>query len=148
MVVETKTLVKLGNDCLDNQHIISFVLTKLNLTSICIHVDSSENIKKHYQRSLSAEKKINETTSIIKNSEKIRNDLLTIFDRLSSKENSSLEKLQQITVPDIQILNKKVNIHDGVIEVFVVSAFHTNTFNCISCLAFYFLFILYKCVNI
>ncbi|XP_041578157.1 laminin subunit beta-4 [Vulpes lagopus] len=71
-------------------------------------VDSSENIKKHYQRSLSAEKKINETTSIIKNSEKIRSDLLTIFDRLSSKENSSLEKLQQITVPDIQILNKKV----------------------------------------
>uniref|UniRef100_A0A7N5K8M0 Laminin subunit beta 4 n=1 Tax=Ailuropoda melanoleuca TaxID=9646 RepID=A0A7N5K8M0_AILME len=71
-------------------------------------MDSSENIKKHYQRSSSAEKKSNETTSIIKNSEKTRNDSLTIFDTLASKQNLSLEKLKQITVPDIQILNEKV----------------------------------------
>ncbi|KAF3819019.1 hypothetical protein GH733_013169 [Mirounga leonina] len=71
-------------------------------------MDYSENIKKHYQRSSSAEKKSSETTSIIKNSEKNRNDLLTIFDTLTSKQNLSLEKLKQITVPDIQILNEKV----------------------------------------
>nr|XP_025728478.1 laminin subunit beta-4-like [Callorhinus ursinus] len=71
-------------------------------------MDYSENIKKHYQRSSSAEKKSSETTSIIKNSEKTRNDLLTIFDMLTSKQNLSLEELKQITLPDIQILNEKV----------------------------------------
>uniref|UniRef100_A0A452UH64 Laminin subunit beta 4 n=1 Tax=Ursus maritimus TaxID=29073 RepID=A0A452UH64_URSMA len=70
--------------------------------------DSSENIRKHYQRSSSAEKKSNETASIIKHSEKTRNDLLPIFDTLASKQNLSLKKLKQITVPDIQILNEKV----------------------------------------
>lgn len=108
------------------------------LTSICINVDSSENIKKHYQRSSSAEKKSNETTSIIKNSEKTRNDSLTIFDTLASKQNLSLEKLKQITVPDIQILNEKVNIHNGVVKAVVISAWYTNLFNCISCFALYF----------
>ncbi|KAF6301811.1 laminin subunit beta 4 [Rhinolophus ferrumequinum] len=71
-------------------------------------VDSSENIKKYYQRSSSAEKKTNGTTSIINNSEKTRNDLLTILDTLTSKENSSLEKLKQIKIPDIQMLKQKV----------------------------------------
>ncbi|XP_040328880.1 laminin subunit beta-4 [Herpailurus yagouaroundi] len=71
-------------------------------------MDPSETIKKHYQRSSSAEKKVTETTSIIKNSEKTRNDLHSMFDTLSSKENLSLEKLKQITVPDIQILVEKV----------------------------------------
>uniref|UniRef100_M3Z3G3 Laminin subunit beta 4 n=1 Tax=Mustela putorius furo TaxID=9669 RepID=M3Z3G3_MUSPF len=70
--------------------------------------DSSEDIKRHYQTSSSAEKKSNETISIIKNSEKTRNDLLTIFDTLTSKQNSSLEKLKQIMVPDIQRLKEKV----------------------------------------
>ncbi|KAF5912271.1 hypothetical protein HPG69_013438, partial [Diceros bicornis minor] len=57
-------------------------------------MDSSENIKKYYQRSSSAEKEINETTSII--------------NTLASKENLSLEKLKQIKIPDIQMLNEKV----------------------------------------
>ncbi|KAB0394765.1 hypothetical protein E2I00_006734, partial [Balaenoptera physalus] len=59
-------------------------------------------------RALSAEKKTNETTSFIDNSEKNRNDLLTILDTLTSKENLSLEKLKQIKIPDIQILHEKV----------------------------------------
>ncbi|KAM5204002.1 laminin subunit beta-4-like, partial [Hipposideros larvatus] len=71
-------------------------------------VDSSENIKKSYQRSSSAEKKTNETASIINNSEKTRNDLLTILDTLTSKENLSLEKLKQIEIPDVQALKQKV----------------------------------------
>lgn len=81
------------------------------LTSIYVDVDFSENIKKYYHRSSSAEKRINETTSIINNSEKTRIDLLTLLDTLTSKENLSLEKLKQIEIPDIQILKEKVNIH-------------------------------------
>ena len=80
------------------------------LTSIC-NIDSSENIKKYYHRSSSAEKKINEITSTINNSEKNRIDLLNILDTLTSKENVSLEKLKQIKIPDMQILKEKVNIH-------------------------------------
>ncbi|TKC35705.1 hypothetical protein EI555_014030, partial [Monodon monoceros] len=60
-------------------------------------------------RALSAEKKTNETTSIIDNSEKNRNDLLTILDTLTSKENLSLEKLKQIQIPDIQTLHEKLS---------------------------------------
>ncbi|XP_070280772.1 laminin subunit beta-4 [Myotis yumanensis] len=71
-------------------------------------MDFSENIKKYYHRSSSAEKRISETTSIINNSEKTRIDLLTILDTLTSKENLSLEKLKQIKIPDIQILKEKV----------------------------------------
>ncbi|KAM9077023.1 LOW QUALITY PROTEIN: laminin subunit beta-4 [Megaptera novaeangliae] len=70
-------------------------------------MDSSKNIKKYYQSS-SAEKKTNETTSIIE-TEKNRNDLLTILDTLTSKENLSLEKLKQIKIPDIQILHEKLS---------------------------------------
>ncbi|XP_035110000.1 laminin subunit beta-4 [Callithrix jacchus] len=71
-------------------------------------VDSSENIKKYYHISSSAEKKINETGSTINASANTRNDLLTILDTLTSKGNLSLEKLKQIKIPDIQILNEKV----------------------------------------
>ncbi|EPQ02873.1 Laminin subunit beta-4 [Myotis brandtii] len=71
-------------------------------------MDFSENIKKYYHRSSSAEKRISETTSIINISEKTRIDLLTVLDTLTSKENLSLEKLKQIKIPDIQILNEKV----------------------------------------
>ncbi|XP_008565583.1 PREDICTED: laminin subunit beta-4 [Galeopterus variegatus] len=71
-------------------------------------MDSSENIKKYYHISSSAEKKTNETSSIINNSENTRNGLLTILDTLTSKGNLSLEKLKQIKIPDIQILNEKV----------------------------------------
>nr|KAF6319658.1 laminin subunit beta 4 [Myotis myotis] len=71
-------------------------------------MDFSENIKKYYHRSSSAEKRISETTSITNNSEKTRIDLLTILDTLTSKENLSLEKLKQIKIPDIQILKEKV----------------------------------------
>lgn len=81
------------------------------LTSIYVDIDFLENIKKYYHRSSSAEKRMSETTSIINNSEKTRIDLLTILDTLTSKENLSLEKLKQITIPDIQILEEKVNIH-------------------------------------
>ncbi|XP_007943246.1 laminin subunit beta-4 [Orycteropus afer afer] len=71
-------------------------------------MDSSENIKKYYQISSSAEEKTNEITSIINNSESTRNDLLAILDRVTSTGNLSLEKLKQIKIPDIQILNEKV----------------------------------------
>ncbi|KAK2096444.1 Laminin subunit beta-4 [Saguinus oedipus] len=71
-------------------------------------VDSSENIKKYYHISSSAEKKINETGSTINASANTRNDLLTILDTLTSKGNLSLEKLKQIKIPNIQILNEKV----------------------------------------
>lgn len=81
------------------------------LISIYVDIDFSENIKKYYHRSSSAEKRISKTTSIINNSEKTRIDLLTILDTLTSKENLSLEKLKQIKIPDIQILKEKVNIH-------------------------------------
>ncbi|XP_057586299.1 laminin subunit beta-4 isoform X2 [Hippopotamus amphibius kiboko] len=70
-------------------------------------MDSSKNIKKYYQSSLSAEKNINEATSIVNNSEKSRNDLLNILDTLTSKENLSLEKLKQVKIPDAQILHEK-----------------------------------------
>lgn len=70
--------------------------------------DFSKDIKKYYQSSLSTEKKINETTSIINNSKSTRNDLLSILDTLTSKEDLSLEKLQQIKIPNIQILQEKV----------------------------------------
>uniref|UniRef100_A0A2K6GEB6 Laminin subunit beta 4 n=1 Tax=Propithecus coquereli TaxID=379532 RepID=A0A2K6GEB6_PROCO len=62
-------------------------------------VDSSENIKKYYHISLSAEKKTNETSSIINNSENTRNDSLTILDTLTSKGNLSLEKLKRCGGP-------------------------------------------------
>ncbi|XP_058153148.1 laminin subunit beta-4 [Dasypus novemcinctus] len=71
-------------------------------------MDYSENIKKYYRISSSAEKKANVATSIINNSENTRSDLLTILDTLTSKGNLSLEKLKQIDLPDIQILNEKV----------------------------------------
>ncbi|XP_046526448.1 laminin subunit beta-4 isoform X1 [Equus quagga] len=71
-------------------------------------VDSLESIKKYYQSSSYAEKETNETTLIINNSEKTRNDLLTNLDTLTSKGNLSREKLKQIKIPDIQILNEKV----------------------------------------
>ncbi|KAK2499442.1 hypothetical protein MC885_018429, partial [Smutsia gigantea] len=78
-------------------------------------MDASENIKKYYQRSLSAEKKTNETTAIINNSEKTRWDLRTIVDTLTTTGNLSLEKLKQIRIPNSQILYEKVNIHDGTV---------------------------------
>ncbi|XP_077022718.1 laminin subunit beta-4 isoform X2 [Tamandua tetradactyla] len=71
-------------------------------------MDYSENIKKHYQISSSAEKKSKEATSILNNSENTRNALLTILHTLSEKGNMSLEKLKQIEIPSIQILNEKV----------------------------------------
>ncbi|XP_012576215.1 PREDICTED: laminin subunit beta-4 [Condylura cristata] len=67
-----------------------------------------ENIRNYHQRSSSTEKETNDTISIINNSQKIRNDLITIFDTLSSKGNLSLEKLKQIKIPDTQILHEKV----------------------------------------
>lgn len=107
-------------------------LQRIYLTLICVHVDSLESIKKYYQSSSYAEKETNETTLIINNSEKTRNDLLTNLDTLTSKGNLSREKLKQIKIPDIQILNEKVNIHYGVVKVFVVSTWYTDLFNCIS----------------
>ncbi|KAI4584857.1 hypothetical protein MJG53_006391 [Ovis ammon polii x Ovis aries] len=71
-------------------------------------MDFSKNIKKYYQSSLSTEKKTNETTSIINNSKNTKNDLLSILDILTSKEDLSLEKLKQIKMPNIQILQEKV----------------------------------------
>ncbi|KAF4020071.1 hypothetical protein G4228_011820 [Cervus hanglu yarkandensis] len=71
-------------------------------------INFSKDIKKYYQSSLSTEKKMNETTSIINNSKSTRNDLLSILDTLTSKEDLSLEKLQQIKIPNIQILQEKV----------------------------------------
>ncbi|KAB0376143.1 hypothetical protein FD755_012786 [Muntiacus reevesi] len=71
-------------------------------------MDFSKDIKKYYQSSLSTEKKINETTSLINNSKNTRNDLLSILDTLTSKEDLSLEKLQQIKIPNIQILQEKL----------------------------------------
>ncbi|XP_042540732.1 laminin subunit beta-4 [Dipodomys spectabilis] len=71
-------------------------------------IDSSENITKYYHISESAEKKTNETSSIINNSENTRNNLLTILDTVTSKEDLLLRKLEQIKVPDIQKLNEKV----------------------------------------
>ncbi|CAI9160312.1 unnamed protein product [Rangifer tarandus platyrhynchus] len=70
-------------------------------------MDFSKDIKKYYQSSLSTERKINETTPIINNSENTRNDLLIILDTLTSKD-LSLEKLQQIKIANIQILQEKV----------------------------------------
>ncbi|XP_039705052.1 laminin subunit beta-4 isoform X1 [Pteropus medius] len=103
-----ETIVKMRNEAdllLENLQEETDLLSSVRNASI---MDFSENIKKYYQRSLSAEKKTNETTSIISNSEKIRNDLLTILDTLTSKENLSLENLKQIKIPDIQILKEKV----------------------------------------
>ncbi|KAM9216772.1 LOW QUALITY PROTEIN: laminin subunit beta-4 [Dugong dugon] len=71
-------------------------------------LDSSENIKRYYQMSSSAEKRTDDTTSIINNSERTRNDLLTILDTTTSTGNLSLEKLKQMRILDIQILNEKV----------------------------------------
>ena len=93
---------------------------KIYLTSIRVDVDFSKDIKKYHQSSLSTEKKINETTSIINNSKNTRNDLLSILDTLTSKEDLSLEKLQQIKIPNIQILQEKVNSHDSIVKVSVV----------------------------
>ncbi|XP_069317964.1 laminin subunit beta-4 [Eulemur rufifrons] len=84
---------------------------EIDLQSIVLNasiVDSSENIKKYHHISSSAEKKTSETSSIINNSENTRNDSLTILDTLTSKGNLSLEKLKQIKIPGIQILNEKV----------------------------------------
>ncbi|ELK01304.1 Laminin subunit beta-4, partial [Pteropus alecto] len=103
-----ETIVKMRNEAdllLENLQEETDLLSSVRNTSI---MDFSENIKKYYQRSLSAEKKTNGTTSIISNSEKIRNDLLTILDTLTSKANLSLENLKQIKIPDIQILKEKV----------------------------------------
>ncbi|KAM9699005.1 LOW QUALITY PROTEIN: laminin subunit beta-4 [Dama dama] len=75
----------------------------------------SNDIKKYYQSSLPTEKKINEITSIINNSKNTMNDLLSILDTLTSKEDLSLEKLQQIKIPNIQILQEKMNIHDSIV---------------------------------
>ena len=93
---------------------------KIYLTSIGVDVDFSKNIKKYYQSSLSTEKKTNETTSIINNSQNTRNDFLRILDTLTSKEDLSLEKLKQIKIPNIQILQEKVNVHDSIVKVSVV----------------------------
>ena len=93
---------------------------KIYLTSIGVDVDFSKNIKKYYQSSLSTEKKTNETTSIINNSKNTRNDFLCILDTLTSKEDLSLEKLKQIKIPNIQILQEKVNVHDSIVKVSVV----------------------------
>ena len=93
---------------------------KIYLTSVGVDVDFSKNIKKYYQSSLSTEKKTNETTSIINNSKNTRNDFLHILDTLTSKEDLSLEKLKQIKIPNIQILQEKVNVHDSIVKVSVV----------------------------
>ncbi|XP_006882698.1 PREDICTED: laminin subunit beta-4 [Elephantulus edwardii] len=71
-------------------------------------MDASEDIKKYHQISTSAEKKINEAILIINISENTRNDSLHILDTVMSTGNISLEKLKQIKIPDIQILNEKV----------------------------------------
>lgn len=71
-------------------------------------MDSSESIKPYYESSLSAERKTNDTTAMTRHSEKTRNDFLTTLDTLTSKGNSTLEKLKQIKIPDIQILKEKV----------------------------------------
>lgn len=91
------------------------------LTSLCVDVDSSESIKLYYESSLSAEKKTNDTTAMTRHSEKTRNDFLTTLDTLTSKGNSTLEKLKQIKIPDIQILKEKVHIHHSKVNVLMVS---------------------------
>lgn len=101
---------------------------KLYLTSICVDVDFSENLNKYYQRSLSAEKKTKKTTCIINNSKKTRNDSLTLLDTLTSKEHLLLEKLKQNKIPAMQILKQKVNIHDRIVKMFVVSTWYTDPF--------------------
>lgn len=149
LVIETNTAVKLWNDYSDSRCVISFVFTKFIFPQLVLLVDSSENIKKYYQRSSSAEKKTNGTTSIINNSEKTRNDLLTILDTLTSKENSSLEKLKQIKIPDIQILKQKVNIRDGVVNNLWFFRGIQTALIVFSCLRFYFFFIFnlfHKCM--
>ncbi|KAJ8778657.1 hypothetical protein J1605_013334 [Eschrichtius robustus] len=59
------------------------------------------------------------------NSEKNRNDLLTILDTLTSKENLSLEKLKQIKIPDIQIWHEKESPNKLL--------FNIDTFSCQVC---------------
>uniref|UniRef100_A0A8D2JSJ1 Laminin subunit beta-1 n=1 Tax=Sciurus vulgaris TaxID=55149 RepID=A0A8D2JSJ1_SCIVU len=103
-----ETIVRMRNETdllLENvQENIDLQSSLLNAST----VDSLENIKKYYHISSAAEKKTNETGSIINNSENTRTSLLTILDTLTSKETLSLEKLKQIKIPDIQILNEKV----------------------------------------
>ncbi|XP_008828933.1 laminin subunit beta-4 [Nannospalax galili] len=70
-------------------------------------MDASENIKKFYNISTTAEMKTNESSSIVNNSENTRISSLTVLETLTSKENL-LEKLKQIKIPDIQVLNEKV----------------------------------------
>ncbi|XP_075413483.1 laminin subunit beta-4-like [Tenrec ecaudatus] len=62
---------------------------------------------KYFQMSFSAEKKSNETSSTLSNSENTRNDSLRILDAVTAAGNL-LEKLKQIKIPDIQTLNEKV----------------------------------------
>ncbi|XP_035866682.1 laminin subunit beta-4 isoform X1 [Phyllostomus discolor] len=103
-----ETIIKMMNE---SDHLLENLQEEIDLHSSAHNasiMDFSENIKKYYHRSSSAEKKISEITSIINNSEKTRIDLLNILDTLTSKENSSLEKLKQIKIPDIQILKEKV----------------------------------------
>ncbi|VTJ78438.1 Hypothetical predicted protein, partial [Marmota monax] len=104
----TETIVRMRNE---TDHLLENVQEKIDLQSSILNAsteDSLENIKKYYRISSSAEKKTNETGSIINNSVNTRTSLLTILDTLTSKENLPLEKLKQIKIPDIQILNEKV----------------------------------------
>ncbi|XP_006859338.1 PREDICTED: laminin subunit beta-4 [Chrysochloris asiatica] len=103
-----KTIVRLENEA---DLLLEELQEKTNLHST-VHnasiIDSSKNIKKYYQMSSSAEKETNDTSSVINNSESIRNDLLAILETVTSTGNRSLEKLKQIKIPDIQTLNEKV----------------------------------------
>ncbi|KAM5187288.1 laminin subunit beta-4 [Callospermophilus lateralis] len=104
----TETIVRMRNE---TDHLLENVQEKIDLQSSILNAsteDSLENIKKYYHISSSAEKKTNETSSIINNSVNTRTSLLTILDTLTSKENLSMEKLKQYKIPDIQILNEKV----------------------------------------
>ncbi|XP_073921097.1 laminin subunit beta-4 isoform X3 [Castor canadensis] len=80
---------------------------EIDLQPSVLNASIMETIKKCSHISSSAEKNTEESSFIINNSENTRNDSLTILDTLISKE-SLLEKLQQIKMPNIQILNEKV----------------------------------------
>ncbi|KAM6202282.1 laminin subunit beta-4 [Rhynchocyon petersi] len=102
-----KTIVRLGTEA---DLLLAELQEKIDLHSNASNasiLDASENIKKYHRVSSSAEKKIKETIPIINISENTRNDLLTIFDTVMLTGNVSLEKLKQIKIPDIQILNEK-----------------------------------------
>ncbi|XP_003782634.1 laminin subunit beta-4 [Otolemur garnettii] len=102
-----ETIVRMKNEA---DLLLKDLQEEINLQSGVLNasiMDSSENIKKYYHISSSAEKKTNETSFILNNSENTRNDSLTILDTLTLKGNLSLEKLKQIKIPEIQILNEK-----------------------------------------